>query len=136
MILVDAGPLVALFDRHDSAHSECRAKLRSVTEGLATTLPVLTEAFYLLSTDGEDADALRAFLMKGGATIHRPTDAEIERSFELMERYRDLPMDFADASIVAAAETLRARQVFTLDARHFGVYRARRGHRHYPLEVL
>jgi hypothetical protein len=136
MILVDAGPLVALFDRHDASHSACREKLRSIAEQVATTLPALTEAFHLLSPETSEADALRAFVMKGGATIHRPTDAEIERSFELMERYRELPMDFADASILAAAEALRTLKIFTLDARHFGAYRVRRGHRHYPLEIL
>ena len=41
---------------------------------------------------------------------------------ELMRRYRDTPMDFADASIVSAAERLGTRRVFTLD-RHFHVYR-------------
>jgi predicted nucleic acid-binding protein len=45
-------------------------------------------------------------------------------------------MDFADATLVAAAEAITAQRVFTLDRRDFDVYRVRRGHRHVPFEVL
>jgi predicted nucleic acid-binding protein len=53
-----------------------------------------------------------------------------------MERYGDQPMDLADASLVVAAERTPAHKVFTLDRRDFAAYRARRGHRHLPLEVF
>jgi predicted nucleic acid-binding protein len=53
-----------------------------------------------------------------------------------MVQYRDQPMDFADASLVVAAETLRIRKVFTLDRHDFASYRVKRGHRHYPLEIV
>lgn len=58
------------------------------------------------------------------------------RAFELMERYRDSPMDFADSSLVAAAETLGTHKIFTLDIRDFRVYRIRRGHRPYAVEIV
>jgi predicted nucleic acid-binding protein len=54
--------------------------------------------------------------------VHRPGDPEAERMADLMEQYRDTPMDLADASIVAAAEALGLSRVFTLD-RHFHAYR-------------
>jgi len=136
MILVDAGPLVALFDPRDAAHRDCRLRLGSFTEGMATTLPALTEAFHLLGSGGREADDLRAFVVSQAVAVHRPSDAEIARAFELMEAYRDQRMDFADASIVAAAETLRTRKIFTLDDRDFTVYRIRRGHRLYPPEIV
>lgn len=50
------------------------------------------------------------------------TEAEIARMVALMEMYEDCPMDLADASLVAVAERLKLRQVFTLDA-HFRIYR-------------
>ena len=53
-----------------------------------------------------------------------------------MEQYADHPMDLADASLIAAAESLETRKVFTLDAKDFGVYRVRRGHRHFPVEII
>jgi predicted nucleic acid-binding protein len=53
-----------------------------------------------------------------------------------MELYADHPMDLADASLIAAAESLGTRRVFTIDRADFGMYRIRRGHRHYPVEIL
>ena len=59
-----------------------------------------------------------------------------ERALELMEQYADHPMDLADASLIAAAEVLVTRRIFTVDRRDFGTYRIRRGHRHYPTEIV
>lgn len=53
-----------------------------------------------------------------------------------MERYADHPMDLADASLVAAAESVNTRRIFTTDRRDVAVYRIRRGHRHYPVEIV
>jgi uncharacterized protein len=53
-----------------------------------------------------------------------------------MEQYADHPMDLADASVIAAAEALQTRKVFTLDKADFGAYRIRRGHRHQPVDVI
>jgi predicted nucleic acid-binding protein len=53
-----------------------------------------------------------------------------------MEVYADHPMDLADASLVAAAEALGTRRVFTIDRKDFETYRVRRGHRHYPVEIV
>ncbi len=68
--------------------------------------------------------------------IHFSSDEELARMFELMEIYRDHPMDLADASVIAAAETLTTRKVFTLDRRDFDIYRIRRGHRHLAVEIV
>jgi hypothetical protein len=58
------------------------------------------------------------------------------RAFELMELYADRPMDLADATLVAAAEELDTRTIFTIDRDDFETYQVRRGHRHVALEVL
>jgi predicted nucleic acid-binding protein len=63
MILVDTGPLVALFDRRDPAHLSCRRTLQGIREGLRTTVPVLTEAFHMLSPSSRGADRLREFVV-------------------------------------------------------------------------
>lgn len=52
-------------------------------------------------------------------TLHDLTAEEIERVISLMDRYRDVPMDLADASMVAAAETLPDAQILTLDSDFF-----------------
>jgi predicted nucleic acid-binding protein len=136
MILVDTGPLVALFDRSDAEHDHCTRVLRSLREPLKTTIPVLTEAFYMLGPESRESDRLREFIERRGLSIWFFDDSSLNRAFELMERYADHPMDFADASLVAAAESLVTRKVFTVDRRDFETYRVRRGHRHYPMEIV
>lgn len=136
MILVDADPLVALFDPADADHKRCSDLLRSIDEPIATTIPALTETFHLLAPDSTGGQALMDFIVEGGLGIAYPDDQAVGRAFELMLQYRDQPMDFADASLVVAAETFRVRRVFTLDRSDFMSYRVKRGHRHYPLEIL
>jgi hypothetical protein len=136
VILVDAGPLVALFDPRDGDHQRCVGLLQGVDEGLVTTLPVLTEAFHLLGPESPGAQRLMDFVGEGGLTIWFLDDSGLVRAFELMRRYENVPMDFADATLVAAAEAITAQRVFTLDRKGFDVYRVRRGHHHLPFDML
>ena len=136
MILVDTGPLVALFDPKDADHAGCRALLSTITEPLVVTMPVLTEAFHLLQPGSRGAGALRTFLRRRGASAWFLDHASVLRAFELMDRYADHPMDFADASIVVAAEALRTTQIFTLDRADFTRYRVRLGRTHRAFRLL
>lgn len=136
MILVDTGPLVALFDPKEALHASCRRTLSGVRQSMVTTLPVLTEAFHILSPESRGSDALRSFIAEGGMGIHFGSHAETLRAFELMDTYRDHPMDLADASVIASAESLSTRRVFTLDRNDFETYRIKRGHRLYPVEII
>lgn len=136
MILVDTGPLVALFDPKEAEHSRCREVLRRITEPLGTTVATLTEAFHILSPESIGSDRLREFVLQDGLEILPLERKTLERAFELMEQYRDHPMDLADASLVAVAEALPTRKVFTLDRNDFATYRVRRGHRHLTVEIV
>lgn len=136
MILVDTGPLVALFDPKDAQHQRCAKALRTIREPVSTTIAVLTEAFHMLGPDSVGSDRLREFVEKGGLSIWFFDRSALTRAFELMERYADHPMDLADASIVVAAESLGTRKVFTVDRNDFLTYRVRRGHRSYPMEIV
>jgi len=136
MILVDTGPLVALFDRRDEHHERCGATLRTLREPLWTTVAVLTEAFHMLQPQSQGSDRLREFIAKGALSAWFFDQVSLTRAFELMELYADRPMDLADASIVAAAEALDTRKIFTIDRDDFETYRVRRGHRYYALEVV
>ena len=100
MIVLDTGPIVALFDPAEEVHKDCRARFDAARDPLLTTLPVLTEAFHILSPESRGSDQLRLFLYRGGAQIFYGDDLSTERAFELMEKYRDHPMDLADASVV------------------------------------
>lgn len=136
MILVDTGPLAALFDRADDQHDRCSQILKTIQEPLRTTVPVLTEAFYMLNPSSRESDRLREFIARHGLSLWFFDDGSLSRAFELMERYADHPMDLADASLVVAAESMGTRRIFTIDRRDFDVYRIRRGHRHVTFEVV
>jgi len=136
MILVDTGPFVALFDPKDARHDLCKGILKNIRTPLTTTIPVLTEAFHMLSPESYGSDRLRDFVLKGGVSVFYLDSAGIERGFELMEQYADHPMDLADASLLVAAESLHSNKIFTLDRHDFETYRIRRGHRHIKFEVI
>jgi len=124
VILLDTGPIIAFFDASDDYHSVCIKLLKDIEESLVTSWPVLTEAFYLLGFSWKAQDSLWEFIMRGGVAI-APLDAKIQaRCRVLMEKYRDLPMDLADGTLVAIAEAMGIRRVFTLDHKDFGIYRA------------
>ncbi len=136
MILVDTGPLVALFDPLDGSHTVCRTTLEDIREPLYTTVPVLTEAFHMLRPGSTGSERLRTFVLRGGLSMWFFNGDALERAFELMAQYADHDMDLADASLVATAETAGTRKVFTLDRADFLPYRIQRGHRYLSFELI
>lgn len=124
MTLTDAGPLIALIDAGEADHDRCRETLEELELPLLTTWPAFTEAIYLLgqAAGWPGQDALWTMIRRGALTL-ADLDLEITlRSAELMDRYRDHPMDLADATLVALAEAHDLRTIFTLDE-HFRAYR-------------
>ncbi len=123
MILIDTGPIVAFFDASDGYHYLCLETLKSIDQPLATTWAVLTEAFYLLGFSWKAQDNLWEFITRGGIDI-LPLNTKLRaRCRTLMKKYRDLPMDIADGTLVAIAEHEKIEKVFTLDHRDFNIYR-------------
>lgn len=124
MILIDAGPLIALIDKGQNPHRRCVELYQNLNQSLITTWPCLTEAMYFLGElRGWQAQrVLWQFLERRALAVHFSDVSDQRRMQELMERYQDVPMDLADASLVAAAESLNLRRIFTLD-RDFYVYR-------------
>jgi len=124
VVLVDTGPLVALFDPSDQDHASCTAELRRLGRSrLLTTLAVLTEASFLLAFSPQAQRAVLHFVASGAIELVELDTPILTRVIALMEQYEDLPMDLADATLVALAELQRTRWVFTLDRRDFSVYR-------------
>ena len=136
MILTDTGPLVALFNPRDDDHQGTRDLLATLKSPLITTTPVLTEAFHLLNPASRGAEALREFVVARGMGVWFMDPSSLARALELMQKYADHPMDFADASIVTAAEVLGVTSVFTLDRADFSSYRARIGKAQKRFRVL
>lgn len=128
-VLVDAGPLVALIDQADPAHESCVAALKTLRDPLITVWPAFTEAMYLLGRSWLGQKALWSRLETDALALAPLDDADAPRMRELMEKYRDLPMDLADAALVRVAERESLTRVFTTDRRHFSIYRHGRGRR-------
>jgi predicted nucleic acid-binding protein len=122
-VLVDAGPLVALIDAADPSHDACVHTLRALRDPLITVWPAFTEAMYLLRGSWRGQRALWSRVEDDALTIAPLDSGDAPRMRELMEKYRDLPMDLADAALVRVAERDNLTQVFTLDHTHFSVYR-------------
>ncbi|MBT3259236.1 MAG: PIN domain-containing protein [Deltaproteobacteria bacterium] len=123
MMLIDTGPIVALFDASDNYHHLCLQTLKKINQPLVTTWAVLTEAFYLLGFSWRAQDNLWEFIMRGGMDVLPLNARLIGRCRTLMEKYRDLPMDLADGTLVALGEQEKIEQIFTLDHRDFNIYR-------------
>jgi hypothetical protein len=126
MILVDTGPLVALIHQDDNQHRICKETFLTFSEPLGTVWPVLTEALYLLNFSWEAQNALWEMIQAGAVEILPLGTDDVARMRDLMRKYRDLPMDLADAALVRVAERERLRRIFTLDRRDFQIYRPSR----------
>lgn len=124
--LLDAGPLIALFVSSDKFHSECSALFKQLNCSYYTTMAVLTEAMYFLGHLGghRAQEALWSLVHRGDLILEHPSPQVLLRMSELMDQYRDRPMDFADASLVALAERLSVTRIFTVDHSDFSIYRA------------
>lgn len=123
MILIDAGPLVALVDAGDQHHGRCATALRHLREPMATVWPALTEAMYLLADLAGAQEALWEMFERGAFQIVQLGASDIPRIRELMRKYANRPMDLADASLLRVAEREGIRKIFTIDRRDFSVYR-------------
>ena len=126
MILVDAGPLVALIHADDREHDRCKEVFESLNEPMGTVWPALTEAMYLLGFSWQAQEAAWELVEREAVRILPLDHADVPRMMELMRRYRDLPMDLADAALVRVAEREKLRRIFTIDRRDFEVYRPSR----------
>jgi predicted nucleic acid-binding protein len=120
-IVVDAGPLIALFDRDDRHHRRAVEFVRDRRARLITNLPVLTEATFLLRFSVEAQRDLLWWAHKS-LEIDQGTSADLPRIIILLEKYRDMPADFADASLVALAERLNVSRIASVDS-DFTIYR-------------
>lgn len=123
MILVDAGPLVALLHAGDQHHARCVAALKRIRSPLVTVWPAVVEAMYLLSFSPRAQQALWDRLAADVPRLLTLDRQDLPRLKELMWKYRDLPMDVADAALVRVAERDALDAVFTIDRTDFAIYR-------------
>ena len=122
-LLLDTGAFVALLDKSENNHQRCVDFFKSFRGKILTTEPVLTETIYLLGPSVKAQKAVIEFILKGGAILVPQSTESLSRASALMEKYRDIPMDFADATLVYLAEETGISEIFTLDIRGFSTYR-------------
>lgn len=125
-LLLDTGAFVALADRSERRHADCVAVLEGWSGTIVTTEAVLTESLYLVGPRWQAQKVCLEFVLRGAFLLVPPSQESLKRVSALMEKYRNVPMDYADATLVALGEELGTDQVFTLDRRGFSAYRLNR----------
>ena len=130
-VIVDTGPLVALIDPDTREHAGVLDHAKALPKPLLTSEPVLTEAAFLLTRDGFDADELFALADAGIIAVGLEFNRERAALRALMRKYHSIPMSLADATLVRLSELHRDCHVFTFDA-DFRLYR-RHGNKVIPV---
>jgi len=121
-ILIDSGPLIALFDADDKYHRGVRNFFKEHQYCLISTLAVFTEVSHMLNFSVKAQLDFYEWVMYKGVILSDINQNDIPRIMELTEKYADLPMDFADATLVVTAEKTGIREIISLD-RDFDIYR-------------
>lgn len=125
-VLIDTGPLVALLSTRDAWHSVCMDEFELLGPGLWTCWPVITEAVHILRRPGPVATLLRQ-VHKDNIRLLPLDESDLPAIRSILTRYSDQGFDLADACLMHLAEREGISHVFTLDRRHFGIYRLSNG---------
>ena len=122
-LLLNTGGLVSIIDQGQRSHKEFARYFKAWERDIVSTEAILTEATYILRRVSFGAAVCIDFFLQGGAILVPTSFSTLNRVRTLMHKYRDLPMDYADATLVALAEELDTGFVLTTDNRDFSVYR-------------
>lgn len=121
-ILIDSGPLIALFDASDMYHSESVNFIKNNKLPLVTTIASITETLHLLDFNRNAQIDFIEWVYRGAVEIQNIENNDFGRIKALTEKYHDLPMDFADSCLVYLAEKMNLNTIATID-RDFSIYR-------------
>ncbi|MFP3089733.1 PIN domain-containing protein [Treponema sp. TIM-1] len=121
-ILVDAGPLIALFDRDDNYHNRVISFLAGKDFRFVTTTAVLTEVSYMLNFNVQVQIDFFEWVLRRGVLLEEIRPEDMSRIIGWTKKYRDVPMDFADATLMLTAEKKKIFSIISLDS-DFDIYR-------------
>jgi hypothetical protein len=121
--ILGTGPWVALIDRSESRHAECVRWLKNFSGRLYSTEAVLTEVLYILNFSTIAQGAALDFVLKAVVEIVPVNTESLKRIKNLMTKYEDLLMDFADATIVCLAMDADMQNIVTFDRKDFSIYK-------------
>ena len=126
-ILLDAGPIVATLDASDQWHRSCAESVIALIERCVTTEAVVTEACHMVGRGRARSSLVLDFLLDADVPILSLDRSALRHAARLMDRYANVPMDFADAALVTLADGLQLETVLTTDRRGFRAYRRASG---------
>jgi len=121
-ILIDAGPIIALFDSSEKRHGRMRKFLKEHPYRYVSTIAVFTEVSHMLDFNIKAQHDFYEWVMYKGVIISDINQNDMYRIVALTEKYADVPMDFADATLVVTAEKTGIREIISLD-KDFDIYR-------------
>lgn len=121
-VIADTGALVALIDKREQHHEWAKAQAQNLIAPFLTCEAVITEACFLLASVHGGKQVLLSYLSDDILQIDFTLQDEVGRVAQLMERYENVPMAFADACLVRMSEQYANSIVFTLDT-DFWIYR-------------
>jgi len=121
-VLIDAGPLIALFDKDDNYHEKIKEFIKNKDYKFHTTTAVITEVLHMLDFSVKVQINFLEWIMLGGILLYEIKQTNLGKIIELTKKYSDRPMDFADATLVLAAEQSGIKKIISIDS-DFDVYR-------------
>jgi len=120
--LIDAGPLIALFNRNDKYHLKIKEFIKNYSDKLITTWPVITEVSHMLDFNIQTQIDFLTWIQLGAVEVQEIDNQDLTRIIELSKKYSDVPMDLADASLVVLSERLNIKEIITIDSDYY-IYR-------------
>ena len=126
-LLIDTGPLVALINRNDQYHKACLAAAVESRGHFQTAWPVITEACYLLRARPDLVEGLLEIIHEEQIEILSIHAKELTQIGGWMSKFQDQQIDLADACLAYLAEREKISTIFTVDHRHFRLFRATDG---------
>lgn len=120
--LIDAGSLIALFNRNDKYHQKIKEFIKNYNGKLITSWPVITEVSHMLDFNIQTQIDFLTWIQLGAVQINNIDNQDLMRIIELSKKYSDVPMDLADASLVVLSERLKIKEIITIDSDYY-IYR-------------
>jgi uncharacterized protein len=121
-ILIDAGPIIALFDKDDSYHEKILNFIKDKGFKFVTTIAVVTEVSHMLDFNINVQIQFLEWIERDGIKLHEVKQKDIIEIIEMTKKYKDRPMDFADATLVIAAKRTGIKKIISIDS-DFDIYR-------------
>ena len=120
--LIDAGPLIALFNKNDKYHEKIKEFIKNYIGLLTTSWPVITEVCHMLDFNINAQIDFLKWIKLGGLKVEDIETEEIDKIIKLSEKYSDIPMDLADATLIVISERLGIKEIITIDSDYY-IYR-------------